>query len=114
MKGLNRITEKIQKDAEQEANKIKKEKEEIIKDIKDKNKKIVEKKIVEKKIVEKKLDSLPIASPLKVIDYQTIKKGSGWWLAVVLVESWQKRSIGLYLWQRKKDGRCVGSIFTRR
>jgi len=59
----------------------------------------------ERRVEEKKLDSLPIASPLKVIDYRTIKKGSGWWLAVVLVESWQKRSIGLYLWQRKKDGR---------
>jgi len=53
----------------------------------------------------KKLDSLPIVSPLKVIDYRTIKKGSGWWLAVVLVESWNKRNIGIYLWQRKKDGR---------
>jgi len=53
----------------------------------------------------KKLDSLPIVSPLKVVDYRTIKKGSGWWLAVVLVESWGKHNIGLYLWQRKKDGR---------
>jgi hypothetical protein len=53
----------------------------------------------------KKLDSLPIVSPLKVIDYRTIKKGSGWWLAVVLVESWGKHNVGLYLWQRKKDGR---------
>ena len=49
--------------------------------------------------------SFPIVSPLKVIDFRTIKKGSGWWLAVVLVESWQKKSIGLYLWQKKKDGR---------
>jgi len=49
--------------------------------------------------------TLPIVSPLKVLDYRTIKKGSGWWLAVVLVESWQKKNIGLYLWQRKKDGR---------
>ncbi len=56
-------------------------------------------------VEEKKLDALPIVSPLKVIDYHTIKKGSGWWLAVVLVESWGKRNIGLYLWQRKKDGR---------
>lgn len=54
---------------------------------------------------EKKVEILPIVSPLKVIDYRTIKKGSGWWLAVVLVESWHKRNIGLYLWQRKKDGR---------
>ena len=54
---------------------------------------------------ERKIEILPIVSPLKVIDYRTIKKGSGWWLAVVLVESWQKRSIGLYLWQKKKDGK---------
>lgn len=50
-------------------------------------------------------DLLPIVAPLKVIDYRTIKKGSGWWLAVVLVESWEKRNIGIYLWQRKKDGK---------
>ncbi|NQU19169.1 hypothetical protein HQ550_03335 [bacterium] len=54
---------------------------------------------------ERKIEVLPIVSPLKVIDYRTLKKGSGWWLAVVLVESWGKRNIGLYLWQRKKDGR---------
>ena len=54
---------------------------------------------------ERKPEILPIVSPLKVIDYRTIKKGSGWWLAVVLLESWQKRSVGLYLWQKKQDGR---------
>ena len=53
----------------------------------------------------KTTEALPIVAPLKVIDHRTIKKGSGWWLAVVLVESWQKRNIGLYLWQRKKDGK---------
>jgi len=54
---------------------------------------------------ERKAEVLPIVSPLEVVDYRTLKKGSGWWLAVVLVESWGKRNIGLYLWQRKKDGR---------
>ena len=54
---------------------------------------------------EQKVELLPIVSPLKVIDHRTIKKGSGWWLAVVLIESWEKRSIGLYLWQKKKDGK---------
>lgn len=49
-------------------------------------------------------ETLPIVAPLKVIDYKTIRKGSGWWLAVVLVESWNKKSIGIYLWQKKKDG----------
>lgn len=56
-------------------------------------------------VKEQKIEILPIVSPLKVIDYRTIKKGSGWWLAVVLVESWNKRNIGIYLWQRKKDGK---------
>lgn len=49
-------------------------------------------------------ENLPIAAPLKMIDYKTIRKGSGWWLAVVLVESWNKKNIGIYMWQKKKDG----------
>ena len=47
-------------------------------------------------------EQLPIAPPLKVISYKTIRKGSGWWLAVVLVESFQKKAVGLYLWQKKR------------
>jgi hypothetical protein len=46
-------------------------------------------------------DLVPIAPPLKVLDYTTIKKGSGWWLAVVLVESFEKKAVGLYMWQKK-------------
>jgi hypothetical protein len=56
-------------------------------------------------IKEQTPEMLPIVAPLEVIDYRTIKKGSGWWLAVVLVESWEKRNIGIYLWQKKKDGK---------
>jgi hypothetical protein len=47
-------------------------------------------------------DQVPIAPPLKIIDYRTIKKGSGWWLAVVLVESFEKKTVALYLWQKKR------------
>ena len=47
-------------------------------------------------------EQLPIAPPLKVLAYKTIKKGSGWWLAVVLVESFEKKAVGLYLWQKKR------------
>ena len=47
-------------------------------------------------------EQVPIAPPLQVLDYKTIKKGSGWWLAVVLVESFEKKAVGLYLWQKKR------------
>jgi hypothetical protein len=43
----------------------------------------------------------PIAPPLKLIKFYTISKGVGWWSAVVMVESWGKRIVSLYLWQKK-------------
>lgn len=54
--------------------------------------------------MEKKPDQeqVPIAPPLKVLDYKTIKKGSGWWLAVVLIEAFEKKAVGIYLWQKKR------------
>jgi len=52
----------------------------------------------------KESEELPIAPPLKVVDYRTINKGFGWWSAVVLVESWGRKSIGLYLWQKSSKG----------
>lgn len=47
-------------------------------------------------------EKVPIADPIKVLDFRTIRKGSGWWLAVVLIESFQKKAVGLYLWQKKR------------
>lgn len=47
-------------------------------------------------------EPVPIAPPLKVLEHKTIKKGSGWWLAVVLVESFEKKAVGIYLWQKKR------------
>jgi hypothetical protein len=49
-------------------------------------------------------ERLPVASPLKVVDYRTINKAFGWWQAVVLIESWGKNSINFYLWQKKDKG----------
>ncbi len=46
----------------------------------------------------------PIEPPLKVIDYRTLSKAYGWWAAAVLVESWGRKQICLYLWQRKGTG----------
>ena len=49
-------------------------------------------------------EKVPISPPLKVLEYRTISKGFGWWAAAVLVESWGRKQICLYLWQKKKDG----------
>ncbi|MDD2653495.1 MAG: hypothetical protein PHI86_00070 [Candidatus Omnitrophica bacterium] len=45
---------------------------------------------------------LPVSPSIKVVDFRTTSKGAGWWSAVVLQESYGRRQISLYLWQRKK------------
>ena len=49
-------------------------------------------------------EKIPIAPPLNVLKSTTITKKAGWWMAVVLMESWGRKSVGVYLWQKKKDG----------
>ncbi len=46
-------------------------------------------------------EPLPIIPPLKALDYTTINKKFGWWSVVALVESWGRKQVCLYLWQRK-------------
>lgn len=48
-------------------------------------------------------DNVPIKAPLKVIGHHTINKKFGWWAAVVLLESYAKKQICFYLWQKKDD-----------
>jgi hypothetical protein len=48
-------------------------------------------------------DKLPISEFYKVVDYVTIFKSEKWWEAIVVYESYGKRSIGLYLWQKRAD-----------
>jgi hypothetical protein len=48
-------------------------------------------------------EKLPISEFYKVIDYVTIFKSAKWWEAIVVSESYGKRSIGLYLWQKRAD-----------
>jgi hypothetical protein len=55
--------------------------------------------IEEKKTEEK----LPISEFYKVIEYVTIFKSQKWWEAVVIFESYGKKTIGLYLWQKRED-----------
>jgi len=49
-------------------------------------------------------ERIPIKDPLKVLKFRTINKKFGWWAAVVLLESYAKKQICFYLWQKKDDG----------
>jgi DNA primase catalytic subunit len=48
-------------------------------------------------------ERLPISEFYTVIDYVTIFKNAKWWEAIVVYESFGKRSIGFYLWEKKKE-----------
>jgi len=47
---------------------------------------------------------LPLSSFYKVIDSVTIFKSEKWWEAIVIIESFGRRSIAMYLWQNR-DGK---------
>jgi len=48
-------------------------------------------------------ETLPIIAPLKVLEYSTINKRFGWWSAVVLLESYGRKQVCLYLWQKRGE-----------
>lgn len=48
-------------------------------------------------------EQMPIKAPLRVLKCYTINKKFGWWAAVVLLESYAKKQICFYLWQKKDD-----------
>lgn len=48
-------------------------------------------------------EKLPISEFYKVVEYVTLFKSQKWWEAVVIFESYGKRAIGLYLWQKRQD-----------
>ncbi len=48
-------------------------------------------------------EKVPIKPPLKVLDSRTISKKFGWWAAVVLLESYAKKQVCFYLWQKKGE-----------
>jgi hypothetical protein len=52
---------------------------------------------------EKTDEKLPISEFYKVVDYVTIFKSVRWWEAIVVYEAYGKRSIGLYLWEKRND-----------
>ena len=49
-------------------------------------------------------EKLPISEFYKVIDQATIFRSEKWWEAIVLIESFGRRSIAMYLWQFR-DGK---------
>jgi hypothetical protein len=49
-------------------------------------------------------EQVPIVAPLKVLTQKTINKRFGWWSAVVLLESYGRKQVCFYLWQKKEDG----------
>jgi hypothetical protein len=48
-------------------------------------------------------EKLPISEFYKVVDSVTIFKNKNWWEAIVVFESYGKRSIGMYLWQKREE-----------
>jgi hypothetical protein len=54
-------------------------------------------------MTEKIEEKLPISEFYTVVDSVTIFKSQKWWEAIVVFESYGKRSIGLYLWQKNGD-----------
>lgn len=53
----------------------------------------------EQKTVEQPSGKLPISEFYKVIDYITIFRSEKWWEAIVVIESYGKRSIAMYMWE---------------
>jgi hypothetical protein len=53
---------------------------------------------------EKTEEKLPISEFYKVLDQATIFRSEKWWEAIVMIESFGKRSIAMYLWQKNRDG----------
>lgn len=45
-------------------------------------------------------EKFPVSETLKVIEGTTIYKTNKWWSAVVVVESFGRRQINLYLWNK--------------
>jgi hypothetical protein len=40
---------------------------------------------------------------IKVLDGKTLSKGNGWWSAVLLVDTYGKVQVKLYLWQQREQ-----------
>ena len=48
-------------------------------------------------------EKLPVHESVKVLDYTNLYKSDKWWAAVVLCESFGRKDISLYQWQKRND-----------
>ena len=48
-------------------------------------------------------EQLPLSSFYKVVDSVNLFRSEKWWEAIVVIESLGRRSIAMYLWQKKED-----------
>jgi len=57
----------------------------------------------EPKLRETPTEQLPLSSFYKVVDSVSLFRSEKWWEAIVVIESLGRRSIAMYLWQKKGD-----------
>jgi hypothetical protein len=50
-------------------------------------------------------EPFPVHETVKVLEGITISKSGKWWSAALQVESYGKRQIALYLWNKGNDGK---------
>lgn len=48
-------------------------------------------------------EEFPISEKLKVIEGTTLYKTDKWWSAVLLIESFGRKQIAIYLWNKRDD-----------
>ena len=48
-------------------------------------------------------EKLPISESLTMIEARTIFKSDKWWAAVVLMESFGRKQLAIYLWNKKDN-----------
>jgi leucyl aminopeptidase (aminopeptidase T) len=58
-------------------------------------------KLKTKTVQEPQEEKLPVSEVYKVIDHITIYKNDLWWEAIVIFETYGRRQIGMYLWQKR-------------
>jgi len=49
-------------------------------------------------------EPFPVHETVKVLEGVTINKSGKWWSAALLIESYGKRHVALYLWNKSADG----------
>jgi len=48
-------------------------------------------------------EEFPVSEKIKVIEGETLYKSDKWWAAVLLVDSFGRKQIAVYLWSKKNN-----------